>query len=132
MKLLVDTSVIIDFLRRKDKENSILYKISQEDLYASIVTHTEVYGGKSVWELDRARQEIETLFSNISILPLEIEISQVAGKIKAYNHDRTILDCIIAATSLHHGLELVTLNIKDFKKIKGLKITKISKMALAN
>lgn len=124
MKLLVDTSVIIDFLRRKDKENSILFRISKEDLYISIVTHTEVYGGKSVWEFDRARQEIEVLFSNISILPLEIEISQEAGKIKAYNHDRTILDCIIAATSLHHGLELATLNIKDFKKIKGLKIAK--------
>lgn len=132
MKLLVDTSVIIDFLRRKDKENSILFGISKEDLYISIVTHTEIYGGKSVWESDRARQEVEILFSNIIILPLDIVVSEGTGKIKAYNHDRTILDCIIAATSLHHGLELTTLNIKDFDKIKGLRLAKIPKVTLEN
>ena len=61
-------------------------------------------------------------FSGMSILPLETQISQRSGKIKAYNHDRSILDCVIAATALHHKLQLVTLNTKDFEKIRGLKI----------
>ena len=126
MRLLVDTSVIIDFLRRKDKGNTTLFKISTEDLYVSIVTHTEIYSGKSVWEHEKARQEVETVFSNIKILPLELETSEQAGKIKAYNYDRSILDCIIAATSIQQGLELVTLNLKDFKKIRGLKLARIT------
>lgn len=123
-KLLLDTSVIIDFLRRKDKKDSLLKKISDQDLYISIVTHTELYSGKSVWESKIAKQELERLFSIFTILPLITEVSQDAGKIKAYNHDRTILDCIIAATSIIHGLDLATLNIKDFKKIDGIKLFK--------
>ncbi len=33
-----------------------------------------------------------------------------------------MLDCIIAATALVHKIPLVTLNVKDFKKIEGIKI----------
>ncbi len=123
-KLLLDTSVIIDFLRRKDKKESLLKKMSKHDLYISIVTHTELYSGKSVWESKTAKQELKKLFSILTILPLITKISQNAGKIKAYNHDRTILDCIIAATSIIHKLSLVTLNIKDFEKIKNIKLYK--------
>lgn len=121
-KLLIDTSVIIDFLRRKDKENTLLYKLSKHDLYVSIVTHTELYSGKSVWNKKEAREELEELFSGITVLPFITEISQKAGEIKAHNHDRSILDCIIAATSFYHDLDLVTLNAKDFEAIKGINL----------
>lgn len=124
-KLLLDTSVIIDFLRRKEKEDTLLYKLSSEDLYVSIVTHTELYSGKSVWEKNEARKELEALFSGITILPLLPVISKAAGKIKAYNHDRSLLDCIIASTALTQAIELVTLNTKDFETISELKLFQI-------
>lgn len=120
-KILIDTSVIIDFLRRKDKEKSFLFALAQgkHQLYASIVTHTELYAGKSVWEKKEAAKDLETLFSGIEILPLGEEISKKAGEIKAH-HAINLLDAIIAATALSSGLDLATLNIKDFKKIDGL------------
>lgn len=121
-KFLLDTSIVIDSLRRKDKENSLLYEIVNNDLYISIVTHTELYSGKSIWENKEAKKELEKFFSIVTILPLIEEISKQAGKIKAYNHDRSILDCVIAATAISHKLKLATLNIKDFEKIKGLKL----------
>lgn len=123
-KVLLDTSVIVDFLRRADKKNTLLFKLSAEDLYISIVTHTEIYCGKSVWEKARAQEEVEQLFSGINILPLVIEISQTAGKIKAKNQNRNILDCIIGATANHHNLELATLNRKDFERMEGVHISK--------
>lgn len=119
-KLILDTSIIIDFLRRKDKEQTYLYKLSKEDLYVSIVTHTELYAGRSVWENKIAREELEELFSGINILPLEQEVSQQAGKVKAYHPNMTLLDCIIAATSIKHKLGLVTFNTKDFAEIKEI------------
>lgn len=121
-KLFLDTSIIIDFLRRKDKKQTYLYRIAREDLYTSIVTHTELYAGKSVWENKIAREELEELFSSIDILPLEQEISQKAGRLKAYHPTMTLLDCIIAATAIKHKLDLVTLNIKDFADIKEISI----------
>lgn len=122
-QLLLDTSIIIDFLRRKDKENSLLFSFSQKDLRLSIsiITHTELYAGKSVWEKEDALEELEKLFSGLHLLPLQEEISVKAGELKA-KYGVSLLDAIIAATALIHKLDLATLNIKDFEKISGLDI----------
>lgn len=122
-KVLLDTSVIIDFLRRKDKEKTLLFVLAQQKihLYISIITHTELYAGKSVWEKKKAQNELEVLFYGMKILDLEPNISEKAGEIKAkYNLD--LLDAIVAATSIIHKLELATLNIKDFNKVKEINL----------
>src|SRR5689334_21656143 len=110
-ELLLDTSIIIDFLRRKDKENSLLFNLVQENrkLVISIITHTELYAGKSVWEKKDALEELEKLFSGVNLLPLQEEISRKAGEIKA-KHGTNLLDAIIAATAIIHRLDLVTSN----------------------
>ena len=120
-KFLVDASVIIDFLRKKDKLKSLYYKLASEELFVSIITHTELFSGKSVWESKTAKSELESLFSDVTILPLSSEISKKAGQIKA-TCKIDLIDSIIAATSVINNLELATLNIKDFKPIPNLKI----------
>lgn len=122
-KILLDTSIIIDFLRRKDKEQTTLYHLGKDkqELYVSIITHAESYAGKSVWERKDARSVLKTLFSGIKILPLQEDTSEKAGKISA-KYGIEIVDAIIAATAINHKLTLATLNIKDFQKIKELKL----------
>ena len=119
--VLVDTSIIIDFLRQNgDHKKTLLYLAeSQHELYASILTHAESYAGKSVWEKKSAKEKLEKVFSNIKILYLDEDLSQKAGEISA-QYKLEIVDAIIAATAMHHKLHLATLNIKDFKKIKGI------------
>lgn len=122
-KVLLDTSVIIDFLRRKDKDKTLLFTLAQQKihLYISIITHTELYAGKSVWEKKKAKEELEVLFSGMKILSLEPNISQKAGEIKA-KHNVNLLDAIVASTAIISGIDLVTLNVKDFEKVKGLNL----------
>ncbi len=122
IKILLDTSIIIDFLRRKDKENTLLYSIVKRGYqpFVSIITHTELYAGKSVWENKRAQEELEALFSGIQLMPLESEISQKAGELKV-KYNMNLLDAIIAATALVNKLEVFTLDTKDFEKIKEIK-----------
>jgi tRNA(fMet)-specific endonuclease VapC len=119
--LLLDTSVIIDFLRRKDKENTLLYKLSEEHLSISIITHTELFAGKSVWEHEKTRAAVSDVLEGVTIIPLSEEISRKAGQIKAKT-GASLFDSIIAATSLLHHLEVVTLNNKDFETISELPI----------
>lgn len=123
--ILIDTSIIIDFLRQKDKSKTIQIKLEQSQitLHVSIITHTECFSGKSIWEKTEAFQALKSLFSDIKILPLEEEISEQAGHIRA-KYDKNIADAIIAATAIFHKLDLATLNIKDFKKIEGIKLFK--------
>lgn len=122
-KILLDSSVIVDFTRVKNKDSTLLQSLVNQNykLYISIITHTELFAGKSIWERSSAKNELEILLSEMSILPLEENISVKAGEIKAkYNLD--LIDAIIGATSILHNLDLVTLNIKDFEKIRGIKL----------
>ena len=118
-KILIDTSVIIDFLRRKNKEQTLFYALAKNKsgLYISIITHTEFFEGKSVWENENARNELNTIFSGLRIFPLEIEISQKAGEIRAH-YKTDLLDAIIAATSLITWLRISHLQFKAFPKNK--------------
>src|SRR3989338_6196586 len=116
--ILVDTSIIIDYLRQKDKSETIQFKLEKgsSKLFISIVTHAESYSGKDIWERNEAKEILKKLLSGFQILPLDEGLSEKAGAIRA-RHDITIADAIISATAIHHKLDLATLNKKDFEKI---------------
>lgn len=121
--VLIDTSIIIDYLRQKDKRKTILFDLINKKhvLHMSIISHAESYAGKSIWEKREAKETLEALFLDINIISLSERISESAGEISAkYNVD--IVDSIIAATAISKNYPLATLNIKDFEKINGIKI----------
>lgn len=124
--LVLDTSLLVDYIRRKDKESSPFLILMRQgyDPYISIVTHTELYSGKSVWERESAREELAILFSNIEIILLDPAISMVAGKIVVV-HGAEMIDAIIAASALSRGFPLATLNRKDFLGIEKLELMQL-------
>ncbi len=125
-QVLLDTSIIIDFLRRKEKQHSILLKLvdQRKKLAISILTHTELYAGKSVWEHARARKELEIIFHPMEIKPINRLISQKAGQLVAIN-GLEMVDALIASSALYYKLPLVTLNLKDFQKVPRLELLAI-------
>lgn len=126
-KFLVDTSIIIDFLRRKNKSNTILYKYSLKKvvLSISIITHAELFAGKSVWSNKVAERELNKLFSGLTILPITEAISRNAGKIKV-THGIDLIDSIIASTAIQNKLPLLTLNKKHFMQIAGVDLAELN------
>lgn len=131
--ILLDSSVIVDYLRVRDKETTLFKHILEtfDNLYLPLIGHTELFSGKSIWERARAREDLEAILSEIEILPFDEDLSEEAGEIRA-KHNISITDSIVAATAIKHKLEVATLNLKDFDKIKGLKLAKIPKLALEN
>lgn len=121
--ILLDTSILIDHFRLKNKSETIFRRLfeNKHDLHISILTHTELYAGKSIWEKRVEKDYLKKILSGLKILPLEENISENAGEIKA-RYGLTLADAIIAATALKHKLELATLNVKDFKRVVGLKL----------
>jgi predicted nucleic acid-binding protein len=120
--ILIDTSVLIDFLRRSDKENTLFHKISDQELFISIVSHTEVFTGKSVWESEKTRQIVEHTLLGLTIIPLTLDISRKAGFVRAYNQNISLIDALIGATAQENNLEVATLNIRHFENIEGIKL----------
>lgn len=123
MSIVVDTSVIIDFLRRPKKEDSLLYKLAKKrlSLYCSIITHTELYSGKSILEQPEARGDLENILQGLHIVYIDVNQSIRAGNLRA-QFGINMLDAIIAAVTLDRNCPLATLNEKDFRRIPELVI----------
>lgn len=126
MGILIDTSVIVDFLRRKDKKNTWFYKLSLDDdsLAISILTHAELYSGRSVYENPKNKRYLDSIISRLNIITLDLPISTLGARLKAKSNV-DLLDCLIGATAMKGGYRLATLNIKHFREMKNLKLLKL-------
>ncbi|MBU1071112.1 type II toxin-antitoxin system VapC family toxin [Patescibacteria group bacterium] len=124
--VVLDTSVLIDFLRQDDKAETWYFKLASMggELLISILTHTELHAGKKIWENKRVKQELDDLLSDIKVLPVSQFISAKAGRIRAQTGVE-LVDAVIAATAIENKLSLATLNQKHFVRIKGLRLEKV-------
>ena len=126
--VILDTSLIIDYLRRKNGEETpfekIVGKLKRSELSISVLSIQELYQGKS---MDKEGEEIRTqkILLPFNVLAYSVEIAKKAGKIvRDSNNSVAFVDAAIAATAIVNGAELATLNLKDFAGIKGLEVYK--------
>lgn len=120
-RLLTDTSILIDHLRKTQKDRTIFYQLSsQYDFTISAITEFEFRVGSS----PNNRAFIDFLLNRLPVLPLDsacvrvaVEISQ---ELKISNQMISLPDILIAATAVTHKLPLLTLNQKHFSRIAKL------------
>ncbi len=116
MTILLDTSVIIDALRKRHGRHEFLDQRKQagDILTCSAVTVAEVYAGMRPAEAGAT----EELLEGLECIEVTQNIARQAGQLK-YSWERkgvtiNIPDAIIAATSLSLSLFLATDNLRDF------------------
>jgi len=118
-KLLIDTDVLVDFLRGFPKAVKYL-KTHSEEVLISAITVAELYAGVR----DDERRHLADLISLFMVIPISQQIAEKGGLFKQQYHKTHgvgLADAIIAATSVIGGAELKTLNTKHFPMIKGLR-----------
>lgn len=121
-KILIDTSILIEFLRVKKKETfyeKILTKKWRP--VVSFITPAELWAGSSVWQSKSKARILEITLSGIEIIFPSFSTLKLSGKLRA-KYKISLLDAFIASNAIEEKLPLATLNLKDFKKIKKLKI----------
>lgn len=119
MRVLLDTCILIDVLRRQAAATALLQGLSEPPAL-SVATIAELRAGERG---ARDRHAIETLLANSSLLDIDQAIAEIAGGFLQQfqkSHALDFPDAAIAATAVHHGLELVTLNLKHFPMFPGL------------
>lgn len=123
MKLVVDTSIIIDNLRNGPNWKRFLKHMSPEDeLFIPTVVIVELYSGASTKD-GRLVKKMNKTLSYFQRVLLTEDIAKRAGEIYRDGEKHFSLgDYIIAATALNMGAEVVTLNEKHFRKIPGIRI----------
>jgi predicted nucleic acid-binding protein len=122
-RVLIDTSILIDYYRKKNIENTSFYKLAGKyDFCISIITEFEFLIGFSDEKLAFAKE----LINGIEIIEINKEISEEARKIyislKKINKLIPIADLFIAATTIYCNIPIVTLNKKHFEFVEGIKL----------
>lgn len=124
MSYLVDTSWLIEHLRSNEEAIARLDRLTSEGLAISIVSVAELQVG-IFRSANQARSElmVNRLTGALDILGLDEPVCTRFGREKAALLDRGLkigdVDLLIAATALHHGLTLLTLD-RDFERIDSL------------
>lgn len=121
-RMVADTGIFIDFLRKTDKTNSILFQLPPDtELLISVVTLYELQMGATD---DIKKKDIILLTSPLITLPFTKQIAEKAAEIyhdlRKKNQLIEFRDIFIGATALVEGLPLLTKNKKHFKRISGL------------
>jgi len=121
--LLIDTNIIVDFLRGYSKAKPVFEKIEQNKIDAafSTITEAEIFSGKRCDSLEE-QQKIDALLSLMKRLPVDKKVARKAGELKR-KHNIAIPDALIAATAITNNIKNIsTKNKKHFIKIKEIKI----------
>ena len=125
--MVIDTSIFIEFLRKKDKTDTLLYSISEgSPLTISVITLYELLMGATN---TIKKHDIKILTDDLVILDFDKEIASYAAKIyhqlRRSNKMIEFRDIFIAATCLAYDMPILTLNKKHFERISNLKFVDI-------
>lgn len=109
--LLVNTDVFIDHLRGRNRFVAEGHAIS-----VSVVTRTELFAGPAAQE-----EPARALLTPFRELGITSSIAEGAGRIRRES-GVLLPDALIAATAIDWDLELLSGNLRDFRRIEGVRL----------
>ena len=128
MMRLLDTNTCIYFLNRaSDRIIAQFKKFSPSVIKLSSITVAELFFGAEKSKAKKKNWEIvESFVSTFEIIPFDGESSRIYAKIRASLEEAGTpigpMDLLIASISLANDFVLVTNNIKEFKRIKKIRL----------
>lgn len=127
MKYLIETDWVVDWFRGRAAIVRRVNELLPEGLGLSVITLAELYVG--VYYADdpeRRRAELSDFLKTVTVLDIDEEICRLFGQERARllqaGQEIARFDLLIGVTARHHGLTLLTNNLRHFKRIEGLKI----------
>ncbi len=126
-KLLLDSDILIYFLKGKQEIVEQFVKHPPDDLLTSRINYTELlYGAYNSTRIERNLQTILEFLENFEILEFDKRGAEIFAVEKARLKKRgTIvadMDLMIASIAIANDIALVTNNIKHFERIKDLRL----------
>ena len=134
MKIFIDTSVIVDIERGNEETVGLLdYLLAgKHSILISSVVASEIFTGTYLREdYKKATKKAKELFSCFEVVPLDMEIAEIIGKLNAFLIAEGLpieyQDVAIASTFIQKkGDWLLTKNLKHFTRIPGMEKTAVN------
>ena len=117
--IVLDTDVLVDFLRGRSKAVAFVNAHSARIILSSIVV-AELYAGVKG---DAEQAALDDFVSLFRVASVNAEIAEAGGLYKrnyGKSHGVGLADAILAATAEIENAELKTLNIKHYPMLEGL------------
>jgi len=128
MGLMLDTSIFIAAERRRFDLLSFIATEPNPSLFMSAVTASELLQG--VYQADAAHRPtrllvVEDAIATFPALPFDLDVARVHSELRAIlRRAGTPVgehDLMIAATALRHNLEIITMDLRSFPRVPGLR-----------
>ena len=120
-RFLVDTDVLIDYLRGRERATKFLEDL-KGDLLVSSITVAELYSGVRGVEEERALDQFLQAFL---VVEVDQAIAKKAGRYRhefSKSHGTGLADALIAASAESRHAILVSLNRRHFPMVKGMRV----------
>lgn len=133
MGVLIDSSVLIEWERKKFDLASFVEPRQSESFFISVVTVSELLHGVGRARRPEVRMRrsafVERIIAEFPALEVDLAIARLHGEISATLSAQGLFipaqDLWIGCTALYHGLSVWTCNLRDFARIPGLVVEKI-------
>ena len=127
LKYLLDTDICIYIIKRKPVHIKRLFNAHIGQLAISSVTWGElISGAEKSQQVERNLYDIEGFGARLDVLDFGAEAARQFGQIKASlelaGNSIGPYDLMIAGHARSLGLILVTNNIREFKRVEGLRL----------
>ncbi len=124
---MLDTNIISDLIRNpQGKAAKRVAKAGEDNICTSIIVAAELRYGCAKSGSKRLLQAVEDLLGEISVLPFDIpadaEYGGIRSELEAAGKPIGSNDLLIAAHAYATGATIVTANVNEFKRIRGLNV----------
>jgi len=128
--ILIDTCLIIDFLRSKNKESTVLWRL-MDSYYCNLssITVFELFAGAST---ETHYADVTRIVKWMKVFTVDEVVAREAGRmyiqLRASDRGIEFRDLFIAATATINKMMLATKNIRHFSRIASVDILDIDGM----
>ncbi len=127
MGYLLDTNIVSDLVRDPQGRSAArIARLGEEAIATSIIVAAELRYGEARKKSARLTAQLETILGGLEILPFNAPADRIYGELRARleaaGKPVGANDMLIAAHTLALGYTLVTDNVREFSRIKGLKV----------
>jgi len=127
MQYLLDTNIISDLIRNPaGNVAEHIGRVGEDAVCTSIIVAAELRYGCAKKGSAKLLEKVESILAEIPILPFElpadVDYGGIRAELEAAGQPIGSNDLLIAAHAYSLGITVVTANVREFDRVRGLKV----------
>jgi len=130
MRYMLDTNILVYVLNARPRHEAVIARFdgeNPEDLVVSSITLAELrYGIEKSQRRENNRRALDRVLRALNVVAFDAKAAQAYGAVRATleatGQPVGPLDTLIAAHALALEVTLVTSNLREFSRIRGLRV----------